>query len=85
MNLPDKSQLISALVDAGKAHHDYQSNILNGEHDKYWPGWYAAYVLGRLGDFTTPSALTELLASTPSGKDWNISAAEHVRSSLGNQ
>ena len=56
---PTKEVLEQALAAAGKAHHDYETNILGGVRDEQWPGWYAAYVLGRLGDFTSPSQLSE--------------------------
>ena len=31
------------------------------QRDERWAGWYAAYVLGRVGDFATPSDLAEWL------------------------
>ena len=48
-------------MSAGQAHHDYEAHFLRGVRDEHWAGWYAAYVLGRLGDFTTPTMLTQQL------------------------
>lgn len=72
-----KSELAAALRAAGAAHHDYESNALKGQPDAHWAGWYAAYVLGRLGDFATPSQLTSWLKSA-SGDDWADAAAATV-------
>jgi len=83
MNIPSHNSLVRALVDAASAHHDYQKNVLGGEFDKQWPGWYGAYVLGRLGDFTSPSNLTKLLSESPGGDDWNVTTAQYVLSRLG--
>ena len=79
---PTKEGLEEALAAAGKAHHDYETNILGGVRDEQWPGWYAAYVLGRLGDFTSPSQLSELLAAAPSADSWAASAASFVSDQL---
>jgi hypothetical protein len=79
---PAVTDLESALRAAGQAHHDYESNFLNGEADKHWAGWYAGYVLGRLGDFTSPTSLTRWLAEAPSEGDWAPAAARHVAQRL---
>ena len=50
-------------------------NVLDGVRDEYWSAWYSAYVLGRLGDFTSPSDLTHLMDSVPSDGDWFSSAS----------
>ena len=84
MNVPDNEQLTQALKAASKAHHDYQTNALGGKHDQQWPGWYAAYVVGRLGEFTSPSILSRLLSEAPGGSDWNESAANFVLSKIRN-
>ena len=76
--IPTRNEILQALIDAGSAHHDYQTNVLNGNPDEHWPGWYAAYVLGRLGDFVTPTQLSEWLAAAPFGDDWNSSASSYV-------
>ncbi len=82
---PSQNEILMALMAAGNAHHDYQENMLNGKHDVQWAGWYAAYVLGRLGDFTSPSQLTAWLAAAPSGDDWNTSAASFVLHQMENE
>ncbi len=54
---PSRDQLREALSAAAGAHHEYEQVALGGQHDAQWSGFYAAYVLGRLGDFASPSAL----------------------------
>lgn len=78
-----REQLANALTAAGMAHHDYEQNVLSGNRDEHWAGWYAAYVLGRLGDFVSPSGLTRWLEGAPSEGDWATSAADHVLRELG--
>ncbi|HSG30232.1 MAG TPA: hypothetical protein VLB82_01675 [Thermodesulfobacteriota bacterium] len=73
-----KDDLEKALSSAGSAHHDYEVNTLNGVRDEMWPGFYAAYVLGRLGDFAPASVLNSLLESAPSNENWAASTAEYV-------
>ncbi len=80
--MPTQTELQSALEAAGGAHHDYESSFLEGVPDKAWSGFYAAYVLGRLGDFTTPTQLTRLLESAPSTDSWAAAAAPHVLENL---
>ena len=70
--------LTAALAAAGSAHHDYESRFLGGVRDEQWPGWYAAYVLGRLGDFVTPTELSGWLEAAPLGGDWSSDAAAFV-------
>ena len=61
IHTPTLDALSEALKAAGSAHHDYESGFLGGERDEAWPGWYAAYVLGRLGDFASATELSEWL------------------------
>ena len=68
--LLSKAALEQALRDASTSHHNYEENVLEGVRDEYWSGWYAAYVLGRLGDFTSPSELSSLLESVSGDGDW---------------
>jgi hypothetical protein len=75
---PSQEQLSKALDAAGSAHHDYQTNTLRGVRDQRWAGWYAAYVLGRLGDFASSSDLAQWLEASPAGDDWSAAAAEYV-------
>ena len=79
---PSHDDLDQALRAAGSAHHDYESRFLGGEHDAQWPGWYAAYVLGRLGDFTAPTDLAQWLEAAPGADDWAKEAAAFVLSQL---
>jgi hypothetical protein len=78
MNTFSNDELVTALKVAGTAHHDYESNALNGERDDHWPGCYAAYVVGRLGDFTTPTNLAGWLAQAPTSDDWVRSTADYI-------
>lgn len=70
--------LRQALADAGSAHHDYEQHVLEGVRDELWPGFYAAFVLGRLGSITSASRLSRLLEQAPSEGDWAASAAGFV-------
>lgn len=81
--MPTEQQLTDTLASAGSAHHDYESNYLSGVRDAQWAGWYAAYVLGRLGDFTTPTLLTRWLEEVSGEGDWSRNAAAHVLSNIG--
>ncbi len=74
----EKKALIEALEAAGSAHHQYETAFLGGEFDEHWPGWYAAFTLGRLGDFATPSDLSSWLRDAPSGGVWAEDAATYV-------
>ena len=73
-----RNRLSAALQQAGKVHHEYEMVYLQGQHDPVWAGWYAAYVLGRLGDFTTPSRLTRWLEEVTEAEDWSFEAADLV-------
>jgi len=77
---PTELQLKETLIAAGNTHHDYQANFLNGVNDEYWAGWYAAYTLGRLGEFTTPTTLTRWLEGVSGDGDWSMNAASYVQS-----
>ena len=75
---PNAESLRSALSAAWSAHHDYETRYLDGVRDEQWAGWYAAYVLGRLGDFASPTDLARWLESVPGGGDWVEDAADLV-------
>lgn len=77
-----KEQLREALAAAGQGHHDYESNFLAGARDEHWAGWYAAYVLGRVGDVTTPTLLTQWLGQVSGEGDWSENAAALVLQNL---
>ena len=81
-SLPDKLEIEKALSEAGSAHHEYEQIVLKGVRDELWPGFYAAYVLGKLGSFTTPSKLSQLLEKAPDHDHWAKSAGEYVFSKL---
>lgn len=82
-SIPTEQQLRDTLAAAGSAHHDYESNFLSGVRDEQWAGWYSAYVLGRLGEFTTPTLLTKGLKAVSGDGDWSRNAAVHVLSTIG--
>ena len=75
---PSEKEIKRALILAGSAHHEYEQKILRGVRDTQWAGWYAAYVLGHLGNFTSPSLLTRWIEKVPAGDDWFAAAAAFV-------
>ena len=77
-----QDDLESALSAAGSAHHEYEQNTLNGVRDEMWPGFYTAYVLGRLGDFAPACVLSGLLECAPSDENWAASTAEYILQQL---
>jgi hypothetical protein len=81
--VPTREDLAEALRAAGAAHHEYEQTVLRGVRHEEWAAFYAAYVLGRLGDFAPPSALTGWLTEAPLTDDWAESAAAHVLSEIG--
>ena len=82
-SVPTKQDLMESLSAAASAHHDFESNFLSGQRDEQWSGWYAAYVLGRLGDFTTPTTLAGWLCEVSGEGDWTKNAASHIFSNVG--
>lgn len=80
---PTRQELLKTLIAAARAHHEFQTNYLNGVRHEQWAWWYAAYVLGRLDEFTTPSLLTAWLAEVSDEKSWFKTAAGHVSAKLG--
>jgi len=50
-NLPLDSAITEALSAAASAHREYERTALEGMRDEQWAGFYAAFVLGRLGHF----------------------------------
>jgi len=77
-SLPDLTELEKELSEAGSAHHEYEQVSLKGVRDELWPGFYAAYVLGKLGNFTLPSVLSKLLEDAPDSDEWPKSATYYV-------
>ncbi len=82
-NLPTKEGLAEALRAAGAAHHEYEETVLRGVRHEEWAAFYAAYVLGRLGDFAQPSNMTKWLTEAPLTPNWAESAAAHILSEIG--
>ena len=76
------TNLENALFEAGENHKDYELNILHGKRDEQWAGWYAAYVLGRLGNFISPTTLTNWLEESPDEGNWSESAATYILNQL---
>ncbi len=77
-----RDALVDALRDAGDAHHEYEKGYLGGSRDDAWPGWYAAFVIGRLGDFASPTELTQWLDEADGGEEWAEDAADYVLGEL---
>jgi len=82
-DIPSVESLEAALSAAGSSHHEFETHYLNGMRDELWPGYYAAYVLGRLDDFASPTDLARWLAEVAAASGWSAAAAVHVRSKLG--
>ena len=82
-NMPTKEELADALEAAGEAHHEYEQTVLKGVRHEEWATFYAAYVLGRLGDFAQPGILTKWLMEAPLTENWAESAAAHILSEIG--
>jgi|FLYL01.1.fsa_nt_gi hypothetical protein len=78
----DAASLRQALQAAAAAHHDYETVVLGGRRDDWWAGFYAAFLLGRLGEFMTASALTSLLERVE-GDDWWEAATAAVLAAVG--
>jgi hypothetical protein len=70
INPPFDSDLAEVLSAAGSAHHEYEQTALKGVRDELWAGFYAAFVLGRLGDFTAASRLAALLEAVDAPSNW---------------
>ncbi len=81
-DLPNRSALVEALAAAGGVHHEYEKLVLKGVRDELWPGFYAAFVLGRLGEFAAASRLSILLEEVEVATDWSEAAADHVLKKL---
>ena len=77
-DLPSHVVLQGALAAAATAHDEYERAVLRGVVDPHWAGFYAAYVLGRLGDFVPASRLAVLLNEVDDAADWDTVAADHV-------
>jgi hypothetical protein len=74
--------LQQTLEAAAASHHEYQTVALKGALDRQWPVFYAAYALGRLGDFMEPSALAASLEAVQAEENWAAAAADKVAGAL---
>ena len=81
-DIPDQAALREALADAAASHHDYEAVYLKGVRDSQWSGYYAAFVLGRLGGFAPASVLATCLEAAE-GADWATAASDLVIDRLG--
>jgi hypothetical protein len=81
-SIPTEQQIKQALVDAAKAHHEFQENYLAGVRHEQWPFWYAAFVIGRLGKFISPTRLTRLLEEAPDNHHWFRGAAKYISENI---
>jgi hypothetical protein len=81
---PLQAELEEALIAAAAAHREFERTMLKGERDELWPAFYAAFLLGRFGEFATPSRLAMVLAEVNLVDDWPSVAAEHVLRKLHN-
>jgi hypothetical protein len=77
-DLPSRATLEAAFAAADAAHDEYERVVLKGVADKQWPGFFAAYVLGKLGEFTPASRLAILIEEVEATSDWPAAAADHV-------
>ena len=71
-------QLRAALDAAARAHHDYETVALRGKRDEQWSGFYAAYMLGRLGDLMRSDELAAVLDQVEATSNWSAAAGRAV-------
>ena len=77
----EKNRLIEALSEAATQHQEFQEGFLKGQFDDEWHSFYAAFIIGKLGTFTTPSKLTELIKKADANikaKLWQENFAEFI-------
>ncbi len=77
-DLPDRDTLADALAIADAVHEEYERSALKGMGDDKWPGFVAAFVIGRLGDFVPASRLAILIEEVEESDDWPRAAADYV-------
>lgn len=81
-DLPDRDTLATVLATADAVHEEYERTALKGMGDDKWPGFVAAFVIGRLGEFVTASRLAILIEEVDDSGDWPRAAADHVLTKL---
>lgn len=80
---PTRDQIQATLEAAAEAHHEYEKHALDGKRDEQWAGWYAAYLMGRLGDIAPASRLAQWLDSAETGGVWAYNAAVKILEEVG--
>ena len=81
--LPTQQELSALLAETWDSHSEFQKVYLKGVRDEMWAGWYAAYLIGRLGPIAPPSRLTVLLESVEAGHEvWTDVAASSILAAL---
>jgi hypothetical protein len=76
--MPTIGEIEAALEGAASSHHEYEKVYLKGVRDENWPAYYAAFVLGHLGNLDiAPSKLTALLHGV-SADNWTMEAAKAI-------
>ena len=82
-NLLTRSELSQLLAEVWASHGEFQRVYLEGVRDDLWAGWYAAYMIGRLGPIMPPSRLALLLESVDAPlDDWTDAAAAALLAAL---
>ena len=77
-SIPSERELKAALIAAAKTHHEFETNYLKGVRHEHWAWWYAAYLLGHLGQITTPTLLTTWLEQVSGKDDWYKEAVKYI-------
>ena len=81
-DIPNEKQIKHSLIAAAKAHHEFETNYLSGIRHEQWAFWYAAYVLGKLGNFISPTKITRLLEQVTGNDDWFNNAAKIISENI---
>lgn len=80
--LPNQEELSKLLQEVWDTHSEFQHVYLNDVHDEMWAGWYAAFLIGRLGHIAPASQLTNLLEEVGGQENWTVRAAAHLLENL---
>ena len=83
-SLPSEELIKQSLIAAAEAHHEFQENYLSGVRHEQWALWYAAFVIGKHGDFISPTKLTRLLEEVTDQEHWFRTAAKHISENIAN-
>lgn len=82
MAKPSHHDLTKVLSEAGPLHHEFEQVALKGKRDEQWAAFYAAYALGRLGDFVAPSTLSKWLEEVRTAENWAAAASDYLLTQL---